>query len=197
METQDSKPVRMGHEEIVEEDMKKLLVLFLLILMAGGCTPVIRTDLMDRGSRDIPFDAMAKAPTSFTGKTYILGGVIADTKPVDKGLIIDCFYVPVDGRGYLTGQQSYSQRFLALYPKVRGDLDTTLYKTDRTITVAGLFRGIAKGKVGEVTYEDPLFEIEEIYLWPQDHWPSPPKPYSTPVHRYNFLDRILGDPNPW
>ncbi len=177
--------------------MKKLLVLLLLALAAAGCTPVIRADLMDRGSREVPFHAMAKSPASFTGKPYILGGIIADTKPIDKGLLIDCFYVPVDGRGYLTGQQNYSQRFLALYPGGKGSADTTAYTGDRAVTIAGVFRGIAKGKVGEITYEDPLFEIEEIYLWPRDQWPLPPKPYSPPVHRYNVLDRILGDPNPW
>ena len=147
--------------------------------MLSGCTPVLNRELMREGAHNVPLSQIKDHPDANQGKLFIFGGVIVDTRGTDKGSQIEALYVPVSKSGYLKGLEQYEGRFLALYPRTSGMLDPIIYKKGREITLAGTFTGNRQGKIDEMEYRYPVFEIKQIYLWEErrDYSMMPAYPY--------------------
>lgn len=156
--------------------MKRFLLSLLVILTVLSCAPVLRREILKTGIRDVPISDIRNHPDSYRGKLFILGGLIVNTKFIEEGSQIEALYVPVDSRGYLKDVELSNGRFLAIYPKEKGLLDSLIYRKERQITLAGEFIEIRSGKIGEMEYAYPVFEIIEIYLWKEreayypDYW---------------------------
>jgi outer membrane lipoprotein len=157
--------------------MKRVFPAVFLVATWLSCAPVIQEEFMRTGSISVPFPDMSENPGLYKGKLFILGGLIADTRAIKKGSLIEALYIPVDSRGYLQTTDRPMGRFLAYYPKERGLLDPLIYKKGKAITIAAEFAGTQKGKLDEMDYTYPLLEIKEIYLWPERsesyYWPYP------------------------
>lgn len=161
--------------------------LLVFVVFLYSCAPVLRPETMEIASREVPLFAMREDPSPFIGKLYVLGGIIIETRFTHEGSLIEALYVPVDSRGYLTSLNESDGRFLALFPKESGHLDPLIYRRGREITLSGEFIGLRKGKLDEVEYTYPLFEIREIYLWPRirEYYYMPP-PYYPPPPFYPY-----------
>jgi outer membrane lipoprotein len=165
--------------------MKKFYFIVLVIMLLSSCTYVIRKDLMDVAIVDVPFSEIGANPDLYRGKIFILGGIIVNTKIIEKGSLIEAVYVPVDSRGYLDDVRHSNGRFLAFYPKEKGLLDPQIYHSGKRITVAGEFIETRTGKIDKMEYTYPFFEIKDIYLWGEGglYYMRPPYPswyYSYP-----------------
>ncbi len=166
--------------------MRKLITVILISLIVLSCAPVLRHDLMKRGFIEIRLEDIKKTPALSKGKLFILGGIIVNTKVTKEGSLIEAIYVTVDSRGYLKNISASNGRFLALY---KGFLDPLIFRQNREITLAGVFKGTRTGIIDEVSYTYPLFEIEEFYLWEEKrdyYYRRPPFPHSYyPYWRYD------------
>jgi outer membrane lipoprotein len=105
-----------------------------------------------------------------------------ETRLVEKGSQIEALSVPVDSLGYLQEAGHTQGRFLALYPRSKGLLDPMVYRKWREVTLAGEFVEMRRGKIDEMDYVYPEFEIRDIYLWEErkDYYNYPyydPLPY--------------------
>ncbi len=151
--------------------------MLLAALTLLSCAPVLREDLMKKGTFDANFSEIKDNPGIYKGRLFILGGVIARTTATDKGSMIEVMYLPVDSRGYLRGVLASHERFLAISPG--RFLDPLIFSKGREVTVAGKFADIRNGKIDEMEYVYPLFEIEELYLWEErkDYYYVEPYPY--------------------
>ncbi len=177
--------------------MKRLNLLIFVLVMLSSCAPVLNNDLMSRGIFDMSSSVITEDPDMYRGKLFIMGGIIVNTKATEAGSMIEAIYVPVDAMGFLKGVRASGGRFLALYPKKKGFLDPMIYSKNREITLAGEFLEARPGKIEEMEYAYPLFEIKELYLWEEraEYYlmMAPPYPPFYPAHRYY-------DPwyyNPW
>jgi len=136
---------------------------------------------MQSASLDVPFLDLRENPELYRGNLFALGGIIVNTRVTEKGSLIEAVYVPVDSRGYLRGIGASHERFLALWPKERGILDPMIYRQKREITIAGEFKEIQRGKIDDLEYSYPVFEIVDFYLWeerpPSYYYYPPPYPY--------------------
>ena len=159
--------------------MKRLFLLTLAFLLLSSCAPVLRRDLLSSGIYNIPPSRIIEDPARFSGKLFILGGIIVDTKFTADGSLVEAIFVPVDSMGYLKDPGFLHGRFLALYPKGKGLLDPLIFLKEREITVAGEFKGTRSGRIDEMEYTYPLFEIKDIYLWEErrDYYYIPPPFY--------------------
>jgi outer membrane lipoprotein len=178
--------------------MKRLRFLILAFVMLSSCAPVLNNELMSRGIFDMRASVITEDPDMYRGKIFIMGGKIVNTTATEAGSMIEAVYVPVDAMGFLKDVRAGS-RFLVLYPKDKGFLDPMIYSKNREITLAGEFLEARPGKIDEMEYTYPLFEIKELYLWEErsEYYfiMAPPYPYPPfyPAHRYY-------DPwyyNPW
>lgn len=142
--------------------IKYFLILSFFLLLA--CTPVLREELIKQGSLDFQLSEINKNSSANKGKLFILGGKIIKTTLTKEGSLIEALYVPVNSRGYLKELSPSDGRYMAIYS---GDtiLDPSIYSANREITLAGEYIGTRTGKIDEIDYNYPLFEIKEIYLW--------------------------------
>lgn len=143
--------------------MKRFSLIILSTIILFSCAPVLREEIMKTASLEPSLADMRNNPDAHRGKLFVLGGIIVQTKFIEQGSLIEAVYVPVDSRGYL--EKVSNERFLAILPKEKGLLDPLIYRKDREITLAGEFIETRKGKIDEMVYTYPVFEIKEIYLW--------------------------------
>jgi outer membrane lipoprotein len=160
--------------------MKRIFFIVSVALVLSACSPVLTREVMREGARDISFNQLREAPDAYKGKLFILGGLIAENRFSEKGSQIEALRVSVDSLGYLRGSERTQGRFLALYPKSKGLLDPMVYKRGREITMGGEFVEVRKGKIDEMEYVYPVFEIREIYLWQEQ------KEYYGPNYYYPY-----------
>jgi len=162
--------------------MRKIFLIGVILLAFSACSPVLNRDLMTRGIREVPFSGLRATPDAFQGKLFILGGLIVESRFTEKGSQIEALAVPVDSLGFLQGSERSEGRFIAVNPRSQGLLDPLVYRKGREITIAGTFIEARKGKLDEMEYIYPVFEIKEIYLWDER------KDYYLPPHHYPYYD---------
>lgn len=163
-------------------NMKRTLPIIAVVLALSACSPVLNRELMNRGIRDAPFSRLREAPEAYKGKLFILGGLIVETRFVEKGSQIEALGVTVDSLGYLQEPERSQGRFLAVYPRSKGLLDPMIYRKGREVTLAGEFVEARKGKIDEMEYVYPVFEIRDLYLWEER------KEYYAPFYYYPYYD---------
>jgi outer membrane lipoprotein len=167
--------------------MKRVIAIGIVSLLLASCAPVLDRQLMREGQRDVSFDELRSNPDAYKGRLYILGGLIAETRFTEQGSQLEVLAVPVDSYGYLKERERSTGRFLAVLPKNKALLDPLVYKTGREVVLAGEFLEIRKGKIDEMAYEYPVFEIRQIHLfeeqqyynnmYPYPYYPYYPYPY--------------------
>lgn len=172
--------------------MKKLVSIIIVSLMLSSCYPVLRRDLLSSATPHVPFQDIANSPDLYKGKLFILGGLIVKTSNTEKGSLIEAVHIQATASGYLMTPDRTHARYLAFYPRENGILDPAVYRQGREITIAGQFIETRKGKIDQMDYVFPVFEIKDIYLW--EEYPAYPygpmyySPYPYP-YMYNPWDR--------
>jgi len=126
---------------------------------------MLRQDSIDRATFNYQSSEIKQNPASYRGNLFVFGGIIVSTTAVERGSLIEALYAPVDSRGYLKNVQDTGDRYLAIYPKDYGFLDPMIFREGREITMAGEFIGLQTGKIDEMDYIFPVFQIEEVHLW--------------------------------
>jgi len=172
--------------------MKKFVLIIITAMILFSCAPVLREETMRIASRDVPISDIRTNPHFYDGKLFVLGGVIVNTKLTERGSLIEAVYVPVDSRGYLKDVERLNGRFLAIFPKEKGILDPLIYRKGREITLAGEFIETRTGKIDEMEYTYPVFEIKELYLWEERYYITPAYPLWYHYYPYWWYDPWWG-----
>ena len=182
----------------IETVMRKPFFIIFSMLILSSCAPVLRQDIMQTAIREFSLSDIKNNPDSYRGKIFVFGGSIVQTKVTEKGSQIEALFIPVDSRGYLKDVEP-DGRFLAILPKERGILDPLIYRKGRFITVAGEFTGIRQGKIDEMEYGYPAFEIVDIYLWKESslYYPDYYYPYGYPYPYWYWYDPWWRPWGPW
>jgi outer membrane lipoprotein len=181
--------------------MKRSLIIIFALITLSSCAPVLHNELLSRGIFDMSASVITEDPDLYKGKLFIMGGVIANTKATEAGSMIEALYVPVDAMGFLKDVRPHN-RFLAIYPKEKGILDPMIYSKGREITIAGEFLEARRGKIDDMEYTYPLFEIKDIYLWEEraEYYFIMPPPYPPFYPAYRYYDPWYYNPwyyDPW
>jgi outer membrane lipoprotein len=179
--------------------MRKILWISVILLALTACSPVLNRDLMNRGIREVPFSGLRETPDAYEGKLFILGGLIVESRFTGTGSQIEALAVPVDSLGYLESSERSQGRFLAVNPRSQGLLDPLVYRRGREVTIAGTFIEARKGKIDEMDYVYPVFEIKQIYLWDErkDYYNSPGYYSNYPYYNSPFMSDRWGRPYPY
>lgn len=143
-----------------------------MALLLQGCSYAISPDVSRTADRSITFEQIQAEPSSFKGKTVILGGVIAQVRTVKKGTLIEIVQKDLDYWGKPRRTDRTGGRFIVHQPRT---LDIMVFAPGREITIAGEITG-TEGKFQEesaVLY--PLISAREIKLWPLEKpgWEKP------------------------
>ncbi|MFA5353634.1 MAG: Slp family lipoprotein [Thermodesulfovibrionales bacterium] len=157
--------------------MKKSLSLILTALTLISCTSAVRSDYLEKGTVNFSSPALTSDPETYKGRLFVFGGIIVSTKVTEKGSLIEGIYLPVDSQGTPKTERPKDGRFLAFYPKEAGILDPVLYRPRKEVTIAGEFTEVRQGKIDEMQYSYPVFEIRDIRLWEERNSIIVPPPY--------------------
>lgn len=177
--------------------MKRSFLIGVVLLALSSCSPVLNREVMKEGAREFSLAHLRETPEVFQGKLFILGGLIVQTRLTETGSQIEALRVPVDSLGYLRESEQTQGRFLAVYPKSKGLLDPMVYKKGREVTLAGEFEEVREGKIDEMEYLYPVFEIREIYLWEERKEYYGPNYYYPYYDPFTYRSPFLYDPWGW
>ncbi len=164
----------------------------MLVTLLFSCAPALNREYLTQGERILSFDQLRANPDAYKGKMYVLGGLIVETRFTEAGSQMEILSVPVDSRGYLEEGDGSRGRFLAVFPKSKGLLDPVIYKKGREVSLAGQFIDIRKGKIDDMEYIYPLFEVSQVHLFPEEQYYYYPYPYYYP-YSYPYWSY----PGPW
>lgn len=146
-------------------------------LLASCVAPVLSKNYLQEGERTVSFAQLRESTEQYKGRLFVLGGVIIRTRLVAAGSQIEAMHVPVDGSGYFEERGQTEGRYLAVLPKEGTILDPAVYRRGRRVTLAGEFIDIRKGKIDEMEYAYPVFQIKQVYLWPKERGYAYPPPF--------------------
>lgn len=154
-----------------------ILLTFAVVSLLFSCaSPVVRTDLLERGIANPLMSDFLQSPDTLRNRLFILGGTILSTRYTEEGFLIEALYVSVNSLGYLQSPSLLTKRFLAIFPIEKGVLDPFIYSKDKGITVAGVFLENRIGFIDDASYTYPTFIIEDMYLWEQRNYYTYPYP---------------------
>ncbi len=161
------------------------LALVMMAFVMTSCAPVLNKSYMQQGSREVSFAELRADPGRHRGQLYILGGIVVRTKIGQDGSYLETVHVPVDSEGYFLDKGRSEGRFFAFLPKNRKLLDPVIYRRGRRITMAGVFISVKQGRIDEMEYQYPVFEIKQVYLWPREY-AAPPAYYDPWFYPYPY-----------
>ncbi len=143
-------------------DIKKTTLLLLSVILFYGCAPVISQETLKSVDRGIKITDLVKHPEKYRGREVVLGGTIASVENMADKTEVEVLDQPMDRRLKPVDPERSEGRFIAVFD---GFKDPALYSRNRRITIAGVFKGVVKRKLGKMDYEYPVVESREHYLW--------------------------------
>lgn len=141
--------------------MKRLICIFILLLLVSGCSHIVSEGLRNQVDKGIPVELIFKEPDAYKGQIVILGGLIAGVRNTNEGTYIEAVEKQLDNRGRPEYTDRTQGRFIILYD---GFLDTAVYSTGRYITVAGEVIGKKIQPLGEINYSYLFVKSRELHL---------------------------------
>jgi outer membrane lipoprotein len=135
-------------------------ILFLPLLV--GCVHPISGEFRDQVDPDLSLTQILKSPNNYVGKKVVLGGTIVKTRNLKNATEIEVVEKDLDCWGYPSYGDKSQGRFLF---RKQGYLETEIFSKGRMVTGGGTVVATQSGKVGEVEYEFPVIEVEELKLW--------------------------------
>jgi outer membrane lipoprotein len=108
---------------------------------------------------------VAANPLPATGKSVQWGGTILGTTNLPERTRIEVLAYPLDSKARPKSDGSPLGRF---FLEQHGFLDPATYKQGRQISTVGTVTGTRNSMVGESSYDHPVVDARQIYLWPED-----------------------------
>jgi len=143
--------------------LKSVLLPLMFVLLLNACTtaPPLNTTGVDPS---LTPQGVTANPRTALGKTVQWGGTILGTSNLQDRTQIEVLAYPLDSSGKPQSDSTPLGRFIL---EKSGYLEPATYKQGRLISVVGTVTGTRAGKIGEASYEHPLVEARDVYLWPE------------------------------
>jgi outer membrane lipoprotein len=149
--------------------LHRMIVPVLLVL--GGCSSgpaVIPPEFESQIDKSISFPQILAAPTTYSGRTVLLGGEILSAKRMSRGTQFEILQLPVSDDDPPAERRSESQgRFLAMN---QGEIDPAAFPAGTRVTVIGEVTGDAVQRLDESDYRYPTIEVKHLHIWTQDSY---------------------------
>jgi outer membrane lipoprotein len=141
---------------------KQFLVLIGLVLALSACAPPFSRSTLNQVDPQVSFQALARDPESYIGKTVLLGGNILETYMESDQTWIEILQKPLDLQQRPQHTDTSYGRLFIHFPDFR---DPAIYAPGRQITVVGKVEGVRIQKIREMDYSYPVIVPNESHLW--------------------------------
>jgi outer membrane lipoprotein len=179
--------------------MKRYLAFLFIPILLTSCAHVLSKEYVQSATTGVSFRQISQNPDAYIGRSFILGGTVAGTVDTKEGSEIEVVENPVDKYGCIINPDISEGRY---FIEATQHLDPIIYRKGRHLTFAGKLTGSKKKMLGEMEYEYPVFQAEQIYLWTTVRNYPPPYPYyydPYATYPYYFYDPFWYGPRyyPW
>ncbi|HJT19894.1 MAG TPA: Slp family lipoprotein [Nitrospira sp.] len=143
------------------------LALSILAACSSG-PPVVPSELKTQIDSSLSFPELVQSPSSYKGRTVLLGGEILSAKRLKDGTQLEILQLPTHDDDPPTSLRTDSQgRFLALDP---GGRDPASYQPGTRVTLVGEVTGDTVGRLDDSEYRYPTLDIKHLYVWAPDDY---------------------------
>jgi len=144
------------------------LLVLLPALLLGACasTPTFDTTGVVPG---LTPQTVTANPLPATGESVQWGGTIVGITNLQDRTRIEVLAYPLDSKARPKDDGRPLGRF---FLEQDGFLDPATYKQGRQISTVGTVTGTVTSKVGEASYDHPVVDARQIYLWPDNQGPQ-------------------------
>ncbi len=153
----------------LEDRLKWFAISMLTIAIVSGCSSgpaVIPEELESRIDQSVSFQQIHSAPTSYSGRTVLLGGEILSAKRMSTGTQFEVLQLPVSEDDPPAEQRTESQgRFLAIH---RGEIDPAAMPPGTRVTLVGEVTGETVQQLDDSEYRYPTIEVKHVHVWEPD-----------------------------
>ena len=139
-----------------------LVLLPALLLSACASSPTFNTAGV---VPSLTPQTVAANPLPATGKNVQWGGTIIGVANLQDRTRIEVLAYPLDSKARPLGNNNPLGRF---FLEQSGFLDPATYKQGRQISAVGTVTGTRTSMVGEASYDHPVVDARQIYLWPEN-----------------------------
>jgi outer membrane lipoprotein len=143
-----------------------LLLLLSLTSCATGMSDQARSKVTYFGT----FSQLHKQPDAFLQETVMWGGKVIETLPMERATELVVLQLDLADRERPRDDDHSQGRYLA---RSKGFLDPAIYPKGTLVTVIGRFVETDQRMIGEMSYQYPVIEIDEIKKWPPSGRQSP------------------------
>lgn len=173
------------------ETMKQIRLYWIVFLLLGvGCAHPISKGFRNQVDPALSFNQIMQSPNDHVGKKVVWGGTIVKTRNLKNMTEIEVVEKDLDCFGYPSNGDTSRGRFLF---RKQGYLEAEIFTKDRMVTGAGTVVASKSGKIGDVEYEFPVIEVEELKLWDQPYPGYGYGPYLAgpfPFYTYPYPNRF-------
>lgn len=136
-----------------------------LVLIIQGCATLPKEFSEIPVKKDITLSQVLSSPENYKNLNVLWGGKIVNCLNKENSTILEMVEFPLDQDGKPKADTDSEGRFLVETPKF---LDCAIYTPGRLITVAGIFKELKDGKIGEKPYKFPVVEGKAFHLWKEE-----------------------------
>ena len=115
--------------------------------------------------KEITLSQVLSSPENYRGFNVLWGGRIVNCLNRENSTILEIVEFPLDLESKPQAETKSYGRFLV---ETKDFLDCAIYTPGKLITVAGTFKELRDGKIGERPYKFPVIEGKAFHLWKEE-----------------------------
>jgi outer membrane lipoprotein len=154
---------------MIANNLKPALLVLLPALLLGACATSGPTFNTAGVVPALTPSTVVANPMPATGQSVQWGGTIISITNLQDHTQIEVLAYPLDSRARPESDSTPLGRFIL---EQKGFLDPATYKQGRQISTVGTVTGTRISKVGDASYDHPVVDARQIYLWPENQGPQ-------------------------
>lgn len=148
----------------------KNLFLLLLTLSLTSCATGMSGQARSKVTYFGTFSQLQKQPDEFLRETVMWGGKVIETRPMETATELVVLQLDLTDQERPRDDDHSQGRYVA---RSKGFLDPAIYPKGTLVTVIGRFVETDRRMIGEMSYQYPVIEIDEIKKGPPSGRQSP------------------------
>lgn len=147
------------------------LFLMLLVSLLTACATGPQFDGAHFQQSITPEDAVLNIET-YRNSDVMWGGLLVSNVALQQGSQLEVLAYPLNAKQMPDTTRSSLGRFVLLVDRFLEPVD---YSDGRIVTITGKLIDTRDGVIGAATYEFPIVDAEEMYLWPKNAGATQPR----------------------
>lgn len=140
----------------------KILATSSIMILLCGCAHVMSEENLRLVDRSVKYAELSERPEAFTGRTVLLGGIIAGIRSSGDVIMLEVARLELFDNEVPNENLPSGGRFLAMSSDL---IDPVIYRPGKLVTIIGEVKGKKVQKIDGADYPYPLISAKELRLF--------------------------------